>query len=108
MLRSVSGKDGNGSDDADRGRMHVALVITFHASRKDPLEETLERIHAGFLTSGLGEPSVQFALADGPLPGMVSSVDRVVKRYPDLQRFVSTASTMPTGPAVRMISNGNT
>lgn len=88
--------------------MHVALLTTFQASRKDPLGDVLTRIHAAFLTSGLGEPLIQFSFADGPLPGMVSSVERVIKRYPDLQRFVSTAPTMPTAPPVRMISNGKT
>src|SRR5262245_6902005 len=88
--------------------MHIALVMTFKASRKEPLADVLARIHAAFLSSGLGEPQVQFTFADGPLPGLVSSVDRVLKRYPDMAGWVSTASTMPAAPPVKMISNGQT
>jgi hypothetical protein len=40
------------------------------------------------------------------VPGFVSSVDRVLKRYPELERFASTASTLPGSPPVRQISNG--
>jgi hypothetical protein len=40
--------------------MHVALVTTFSANRKEPLAVLLERIHAAFLASGLGEPVILF------------------------------------------------
>ncbi len=86
--------------------MHVALIFTFHASRKEPLAVVLERIHSAFTASGLEAPAIQFSFADAPVEGFVSSVDRVLKRYPQLQRWTSTASTMPTAPPVRMISNG--
>jgi hypothetical protein len=69
--------------------MRVALLSTFAATRKDPLGAVLERIHQAFLTESLGEPSIWFLLADGVVPGFVSSVDRVLKRYPDLARFSS-------------------
>ena len=86
--------------------MLVAFLTTFHASRKEPLATLLERVHASFKASGLGEPVIQFSLSDAPLPGYTSSVDRVLKRYPELQRFVSTASIFPNTPAIRQISNG--
>ena len=85
--------------------MNVALVVTFSASRKEPLAALVGRIHAAFLATGLDDFSVQFSLADAPLPGFVSSVDRVLKRRPELQRFVSTDSALPGGPPVRRISN---
>lgn len=66
---------------------------------KEPLAEVLERIHAAFLTSGLGEPAIQFSLADSPLGGM-SSVDRVVKRHPELQQLVWTGSPLPALPPI--------
>lgn len=88
--------------------MRVALVTTFRASRKDPLGEVIERIHSAFGPAGLDEPAIRFSFADGPLPGAVSSVDRVIKRYPAMRRFVSTAQPMPTAPPVRMITNGPT
>jgi hypothetical protein len=88
--------------------MQVALVTSFHASRKEPLAAVLERIHLAFVTSGLGEPATRFSFADAPLPGFVSSVERVLKRYPEMLRWTSTAPTSPTGPPVRLISNGPT
>jgi len=88
--------------------MNVALVTEFAASKKEPLSAVLERIHAAFVSSGLGEPTVQFTFADAPVPGFTSSVDRVLKRHPQLKEFESSASAMPGGPLVRMISNGTT
>src|SRR5262249_58161496 len=85
--------------------MHVGLVTTFRASRKEPLAELLARIHAAFLSSGLDEPEIRFSFADAPVPGFTSSVDRVLKRYPDLQRFESTSSLVSGTPPVRRISN---
>ena len=85
--------------------MQVALFITFRGNRKEPLAVLLERIHTAFLASGLGEPAVQFSLSDAPLPGFTSSVDRVLKRHPNLRRFLSESATMPGGPAVRQIGN---
>src|SRR5688572_11130882 len=85
--------------------MDVILLTTFRASRKDPLAGVLERIHAAFLESPLGEPEIVFAFADAPLPGFVSSVDRVLKRYPELKRFECTFSPLPAIPAVRQLSN---
>jgi hypothetical protein len=84
--------------------VNVILLTTFRASRKDPLGGVLARIHTAFHESGLGEPHVAFAFADSPL-GSTSSVDRVLKRHPDLQRFVSTHAPMPALPPVRQISN---
>jgi hypothetical protein len=86
--------------------MHVRLVTTFRASKKEPLAVLLERIHAAFLSSGLGEPAVQVSLSDAPVPGFVSSVDRVLKRYPILSRFESRSSLVPGTPPIRRISNG--
>jgi hypothetical protein len=52
------------------------------------------RIHQSFLAAGLGEPSLYFLLADGVAPGSVSSVDRVLKRYPELERFAAEAKAV--------------
>ena len=88
--------------------MNVALVTEFAGNKKEPLSALLERVHAAFLSSGLGQPTVQFTFADAPVPGFTSSVDRVLKRHPELKSFESSASAMPGGAAVRMISNGTT
>jgi hypothetical protein len=85
--------------------MLVALTFDYRASRKEPLGDVLARIHAAFLASGLGEPSIYFSLSDSPLPGAMSSVDRVLKRHPELRELVWTGSPLPTYPPTKQISN---
>src|SRR5262245_5449946 len=85
--------------------MRVALLTTLGASKKEPLSEMTQRVHQAFLDAGLGEPTIRFNFSDPLVPGFVSSVDRVLKRYPDLQRLVTAAEPMP-GIAARRISNG--
>ena len=85
--------------------MRVALLTTFAASRKEPLAALLERIRAAFLTAGQGEPGVRFSFSDAPVARTVSSVDRVLKRHPQLQRFLVESAALPAGLAVRQISN---
>src|SRR4029450_8566450 len=86
--------------------MHVRLVTTFRASKKEPLAVLLERIHAAFLSSGLGQTAAHVSVSDSPVPGFVSSVDRVLKRYPALSRFESTSSLVPGTPPIHRLSNG--
>src|ERR1700722_347741 len=74
--------------------MHLALLTTFAASRKEPLAEVLERIHAALIAADFGEPHVQFVMAD-PMVGGVSSVARVIKRFPSLERFTQTVAPSP-------------
>jgi len=86
--------------------MRVALLHTFAASKKEPLAAMLDRIHQAFLDSGLGEPVIRFNFGDPQIGGGVSSVDRVLKRFPELERFVTTKEPMPGLPGARRISNG--
>jgi hypothetical protein len=86
--------------------MRVALLTTFVASKKEPLAEMLQRIHKAFSGAGLGEPAIGFNFGDAPLLVHVSSVDRVLKRHPELERFVTSAVPMPGIPGTRRISNG--
>ncbi|MFI5106483.1 MAG: hypothetical protein ACHP79_16285, partial [Terriglobales bacterium] len=85
--------------------MRVALLTTFVASRKEPLAEILQRIYQSFSRAGLGEPAIRFNFGDGPLGGHVSSVDRALKRQPELTRFVTSAVPMPLIPGARRITN---
>ena len=62
--------------------VQVALLTTFTASKKEPLVTMANRVREAFLRAGLGEPSIRFNLGDALVPGFVSSVDRVLKRYP--------------------------
>jgi hypothetical protein len=85
--------------------MRVALLTSFAASRKEPLVTMLDRVHQGFLDSGLPEPFLRFNFTDG---GVVkfSCVDRVLKRHPELARFVTDAPPMPGLPSARRLTNG--
>jgi hypothetical protein len=64
----------------------------------------LDRVHNGFVDAGL-QPFIRFNFSDG-LPVTFSSVDRVLKRHPELARFVTEAAPMPGIPGARRISNG--
>jgi hypothetical protein len=85
--------------------VRVVLATTFRASRKEPLAEVVQRIHAAFLASHVDPLTVQFSFSDAPVPGFVSSVDRVLKRVPALERFTATGPFLPGGPPIRAISN---
>src|SRR4051812_16624473 len=84
--------------------MHLALLTTFAASRKEPVADVLKRIHAAIMASGQGEPTLTFTLSDGPLARM-SSIDRVLKRHPALKVFEQTISPYPGGPSERVLTN---
>jgi hypothetical protein len=85
--------------------MQVALLTTFAATKKEPLSVLLERIHAAFLSSGLGEPSILFIFSDPPVPGAFSTIDRLLKKYPDFARFTGELSGIPNVPPIRQVSN---
>src|SRR5690349_9528083 len=94
--------------------MHIAIFTTFAASKKDPLGDLIERVHAAFLAAGLPEPLVRFILsdhADMPLTAAlgvkrVSSIARVLKRWPELERFARTTGPMAGMQATaRVIAN---
>ncbi len=86
--------------------MRVALLTSFPASRKEPLVAMMDRVRQGFVDAGL-EPFIRFNFADGGIVSF-SSVDRVLKRHPELARFVTEASPAPQlGIAgARRLSNG--
>jgi hypothetical protein len=86
--------------------MRVALVTTFAASRKEPLAAQMDRLHQALANAGLGAPVIRFTFGDPLVPGFTSSVDRVLKRYPDLARFVTDAEPVPGIRGARRISNG--
>jgi hypothetical protein len=86
--------------------LKVALLTTFAASKKEPLVAMMNRIRQALLDNELGEPSIRFNFGDPLVPGFTSSVDRVLKRYPDLKRFVTDAEPMPGIRGARRISNG--
>lgn len=85
--------------------MQVALLTTFVVKKKEPLAELLERIHAAFLAAGLDEPSILFTFSDSPVPGGVSAVDRLIKKYPEFSRFAGESALVPNTPPIRQVSN---
>ena len=85
--------------------MRVALLTSFAASRKEPLAQMLERIYQAFLAAGLGEPVIRFNFGDTQLSSSVSAVDRVLKRHPELARFVTTQVLPPLISGARRITN---
>jgi hypothetical protein len=85
--------------------MRIGLQTTFAASKKEPLATMLNRARQAFLEAGLGEPTLRFTFTDAPLAGFVSSVDRVLKRFPDMERFLATDSPLRGFPELRRLSN---
>jgi len=98
--------------------MLVAVFSIFAASKAEPLAATIERVHAAFAAAGFGEPAVRFTLTDHfatPQSAVieqvmgskrVSSVARVLKRFPEFEQFVRTAAVTAGGPATsRVLSN---
>src|SRR5271169_5564785 len=77
----------------------------FAASRKEPLADVMERVHAAIIAADFGEPQVQFVLADSPVAGGVSSVARVLKRFPSLGRFAQQRAAASGRPETKVLSN---
>jgi hypothetical protein len=85
--------------------MQVALLTTFGVTKKEPLAVLLERIHSAFVAAGLGEPSILFTFSDAPVPGARSTIDRLLKKYPDFARFTGERTGIPNVPPIRQVSN---
>ncbi len=85
--------------------MRVAIHHSFAASKKEPLAEMVGRVWQAFLEAGLLEPTIRFTFADSPLKKGVS-VDRVLKRHPEMERFLAVTPGAPTES--RLLSNAAT
>lgn len=68
----------------------------------------MDRVHRGFVDSGLPEPALRFNFGDHMIGRQSSCVDRVLKRHPELERFVTDAAPIPGMPGARRLSNGPT
>ena len=89
--------------------MRVATHISFAASKKEPLAEMVGRVRQAFLDAGLAEPAIRFTLIDSSLSKGVSPVDRVLKRHPEMERFLTLSSLIPGSPTQsRLLSNSAT
>jgi len=95
--------------------MLVAVFTTFASSRKHPLGDVVERVHSAFVAAGFGElknPLLDAGPPDSPEISAitaamgtkrVSSIGRILKRWPKLAPFVRLAGA--AGRQVRMMSN---
>ena len=88
--------------------MRVAMHISIVASKKDPLAEMVGRVRQAFLDAGLPEPAIRFTLVDSSLKKGVSAIDRVLKRHPEMERFLTVSSLIPGAPESRLLSNAAT
>jgi hypothetical protein len=90
--------------------MRIALETKFAASRKEPLVEMFSRVRKAFLDVSLGEPQIRFSLTDAAAVGGkgVSAIDRVVKRYPEMERFLTHRKMGMGLTGNRMLSNSLT
>jgi len=84
--------------------MRVALLTTFAASRKEPLVAMMDRVHQGFLAAGIAEPFIQFNFGDGLIGGGVSSVDRVLKRHPELCLLYTSGKRERVGSPIAAVT----
>lgn len=85
--------------------MRVAFLTTFAASKQEPLGEMVGRVRQAFLDAGMPEPAIRFTLVDAP---RTSSIDRVLKRHPEMERFLTFRALIPGTSESRLLSNSAT
>ncbi len=85
--------------------MRIALHTPFAASKKEPLAEMAGRVRQAFLNARLGEPAIRFTLMDTSAAKSVSAIDRVLKRHPEMERFLGHRQLFGQAPEVRVLSN---
>jgi hypothetical protein len=84
--------------------MRVATQLTFAAIKKESLAELTTRIRQAFLDAGLGEPAIRFTLVESVLR-KGQAIDRALKRYPEMERFLMSDPIMPGTSESRLLSN---
>jgi len=83
--------------------MRIALHTPIAASRKEPLAQMTARIRQAFLDAQLEEPLVRFTFTDAAGKAGASLIDRVLKRHPAMERFVTEQKL--GNVSARMLSN---
>ena len=69
--------------------MRIALHTVVSASKEEPLNEMVGWVRKAFLDAGLRQPWIRFTLTDAAFGKGVSAIDRVLKRYPETERFLT-------------------
>ena len=85
--------------------MRIALHTPFAATKKEPLAEMSGRIRQAFLDAGLELPLIRFTLTDSSATNTTSAIDRVLKRFPAMEQFVTEQKVAITSMSARMLSN---
>lgn len=85
--------------------MRIALHTPIAATRKEPLAEVARKNSAAFLNTELGEPLIRFTFSDSPAAGTVSAIDRVLKRYPAMEQYLTNRKLGNVLTDVRILSN---
>ncbi len=83
--------------------MHLSIA----AGKKEPLADMAGRVRQAFLDAGLPEPTIRFTLIDSTRVAS-SPVDRVLKRHPGMERFLTARPLIPGTSDSRMLSNAAT
>jgi hypothetical protein len=87
--------------------MHVARHLSFGLIKKEPLAEMIVRIRRAFLDAQLGEPAIRFTFVDTALKKGIA-IDRILKRYPEMERFLKFTALLHGGSESRVLSNATT
>jgi hypothetical protein len=82
---------------------HLNFIRSLAASKKEQVAEMIGRVWQAFLNAGLGEPAVHITLMGS------SPIDRVLKRHPEMERFLTMSTLIPGSPTQsRLLTNSAT
>jgi hypothetical protein len=87
--------------------MRVAMHLSFATSKKEPLAEMIDRVRHVFLDAGL-EPTIRFTLLDASATKGISPVNLVLKRHPEMERFLVVSPLIPGTSDSRFLTNAAT
>jgi hypothetical protein len=87
--------------------MRVATHLTIDTGKKEPLADMVGRVRQAFWDAGLGEPAIRFTFVDSALK-KGAPIDRVLKRYPEMERFLVFRPILPGSSNSRTLSNSTT
>lgn len=84
--------------------MKVLVQLEYKADKKEPFGSLVRRIAAAFQNAGL-EAVIAAAFGDSPVPGGVSAVERVLRKYPALAPYDRQAPILTGTPNIRWLMN---
>ena len=84
--------------------LQVGVITDIQIDKEEHSSDLMRRVHASFVHSKLGDLSVRFTMVDG-LGKKTSSVERAIRRFPELKRFEYAARPWPQAELERQIGN---